>query len=497
MAEQPTNNIEEPSSLTATQAGKNWLRWIWQLIGPLVALASVFLLFAVADSLFADDTFRSWRNIRTLIVDNSIIAVAALGMTVIIIARGIDLSAGTALALCATTLAWGLHQDVAFLATHGSNFTRSSEAWRESQQNVQSAEKQLANAEKSLANAQRTNSPHLERYENERNQQVTAIEEAHELELVAREQVKSVLLAKQDTAARNLAAAESRKDAASDRGEMIYERRLRQSDLIKRKLENLEDPNFQMTDDPEWYQGVSNAFFSGILALGIGLLTGVLAGVINGVLISKLNLAPFIVTLGTMTIFVGIGNLISGNSPIRPTAEQRPEWMMSLLSMSESSLIFGLPWGVWMVALMAISMTLVLRFTVFGRYVFAIGSNEATARLCGVNVSLYKIIIYAIGGLFLGIAGVYLFATVETGNPMDGIGRELKIIAAVVIGGGSLNGGRGAIIGSLAGVGIMAVIDSGCDQLGLADQAERIILGAVIIGAVVIDQLRRRGSDEN
>ena len=137
-------------------------------------------------------------------------------------------------------------------------------------------------------------------------------------------------------------------------------------------------------------------------------------------------------------------------------------------------------------------LALVLRYTVFSRHVFAIGSNELTARLCGINVRFNKIAVYTLAGFFVGIAGLYQFSRLQAGNPTSGIGMELRIIAAVVIGGGSLSGGRGSVLGSLTGAMIIFVIGSGCTQLGLSNPIQDVILGVIVVTAVAIDQLRQR-----
>jgi ribose transport system permease protein len=129
---------------------------------------------------------------------------------------------------------------------------------------------------------------------------------------------------------------------------------------------------------------------------------------------------------------------------------------------------------------------------VFGRHVFAVGSNEATARLCGINVPLVRIAVYTLSGFFVGIAGLYQFSRLTVGDPTSGTGKELPIIAAVVIGGGSLNGGRGSVLGTLTGALIMQVISSGCTSLRLPNPIQEIIIGGIIIAAVTIDQLRQR-----
>lgn len=231
--------------------------------------------------------------------------------------------------------------------------------------------------------------------------------------------------------------------------------------------------------------------FSPAGAVCMCLATGLAAGIANGALISALRVVPFIVTLGTMMIFQGAGRWLAGDTPIRPPAD-------SFAPLADFQSPFPDPaWhvfspGVWVMMLLAFIVSMVLRYTVFGRYIFALGSNEATARLCGINVPLTRVTVYALGGLFAGIAGVYQFATLYQGNPMGGVGKELRIIAAVVVGGGSLSGGRGSVLGTLSGAAIMAVIDHGCTTLGIGDMYQDILIGAIIIAAVAVDQYRQR-----
>ena len=136
-------------------------------------------------------------------------------------------------------------------------------------------------------------------------------------------------------------------------------------------------------------------------------------------------------------------------------------------------------------------MSVVLRQTIFGRYVFAIGSNEATARLCGIRVQVHKVLIYSLAGLFFGLAGLMQLSRLTLGDPTVAIGLELDIIAAVVIGGASLNGGTGSILGSMIGALIMAVLRNGSNQMGWPNYMQEIIIGAVIILAVGLDRLRQ------
>ena len=319
-------------------------------LGPLLGLLVVVLLFALADAALQgpDSGFWTLRNFSTIAVQMSTIAVAALGMTMIIISGGIDLSAGTALALCATVLASFLEQG-----------------------------------------------------------------------------------------------------------------------------------------------------YSIQIALGACVATGCLAGLVNGGLVSLLRVVPFIITLGTMTAFLGIAKIIADETTVRPPLDEVPQWIPALVTSVPTPRWLAYPLlpnfasGVWLALILAVFLACLLHGTVFGRYVFALGSNESTARLCGINVPLVKTAVYALAGLFVGVAGMYQFARLSTGNPTSGIGMELKIIAAVVIGGGSLSGGRGSVVGTLTGAAIMIVIGTGCTILGVSNPYQDIIIGVIIVAAVAFDQLRQ------
>lgn len=320
----------------------------WSLVtgqfGPLFVLLLVFCFFAVTDyAQPGGGHFLTPRNLQTMLISSALIVVAALGMTMVIIAGGIDLSVGTAISLCATVMAWGLNH-----------------AW--------------------------------------------SIE----------------------------------------------------------------------------------------MALVACVITGCIVGAVNGMLISALKVAPFIVTLGTMTACLGIAKLVADETTVRPPLSAVPGWMDGLAMPAPNP-----PWllvapGVWLMLLLAFVVSLILRYTVFGRHVFALGSNEQTARLCGLNVPALKVAVYTLGGLFVGLAGIYQFAKLKVGNPTSGVGLELKVIAAVVIGGASLSGGRGTILGTLTGALLMQTIASGCTQLGLSNPVQDIILGVIIVAAVTVDQLRQR-----
>lgn len=330
-------------------------------LGPVFALLAIVLFFTIADQVLSEGYFASVRNLRVTANSAALIAVPALGMTIIIIAAGIDLSAGTSITLCGTVLALQLkHASVA-------------------------------------------------------------------------------------------------------------------------------------ADQP----GFGTVMAS---AIGMMLLTGCLCGLVNGALISATKVVPFIVTLGTMTIFLGVGQIMANESTVYAPNENIPLWLKHLCytgSQSDRFLIPGLavPSSVLICIAMAIATGVLIRYTVFGRNIFAIGSSEATARLCGINVPATLVAIYTLAGVYVAVGGLLYFADVKNGNPSDGTGKELEIIAAVVLGGGSLSGGRGSILGTIVGALIITVIRSGCAQLSIPTTYTHIIIGGIIIIAVIIDQLRH-GSPE-
>lgn len=229
------------------------------------------------------------------------------------------------------------------------------------------------------------------------------------------------------------------------------------------------------------------------LAVLLVLATGALVGAANGVLITRLRLVPFIVTLGTMLIYRGMAEWLADQKKVMVVGDHVPSWLTTLLDAPTARWQLVCT-GVWIVVILGILLAAVLRYTVFGRYVFAIGSNEPTARLCGVNVPKMKVAVYALGGTFMALAGVFDFNNLSgQGNPTSGEGLELDMIAAVVIGGGSLNGGRGSVLGSIVGALTMTTLRSGCVYAGLSNPVQKLLIGAIIITAVAVDQFLHRG----
>ena len=217
-------------------------------------------------------------------------------------------------------------------------------------------------------------------------------------------------------------------------------------------------------------------------------LAGGVLGLLNGAAIAGMRMMPFIVTLGMMGVARGAAKWMADNQAVN-----YPDSPLNrIMALEAPEELLPLPAGVWLAIALAVLMAVVMRQTVFGRYIFAIGSNEIAARLSGIRVRLHKVFIYSLAGLFFGIAGLMQLSRLTQGDPTVAIGLELDVIAAVVIGGASLSGGSGSILGSMIGALIMAVLRNGSNQSGWPTYMQEIIIGIVIILAVAVDRLRQR-----
>lgn len=220
-----------------------------------------------------------------------------------------------------------------------------------------------------------------------------------------------------------------------------------------------------------------------------GIVAGLICGLVNGALITRLKLVPFIITLGTLLVYRGLAKGLAHEQKI----DAPLSWINELLAALKPEQTWMLvPGGVWILVLLAILVALILKYTRFGLYTFSVGSNEQASRLCGVPIEKVKLLIYGISGLFAGFAGLMQFSRLTVGDPTVAAGLELDVIAAVVIGGGSLAGGEGSVLGTMLGALIMTVIRSGCTQMGLSNWVQEIVTGVIIVVAVVLDRMRHK-----
>ncbi|HTU45272.1 MAG TPA: ABC transporter permease [Bryobacteraceae bacterium] len=220
------------------------------------------------------------------------------------------------------------------------------------------------------------------------------------------------------------------------------------------------------------------------LAILIGIVTGLFCGFLNGLMITQLRINAFIVTLGTLEAFRGLALVVSKGLPVHEIPD-------SFSFLGDGNLL-GIPFSLWLLALCALLMHFVLEHTKLGRYAFAIGSNSAAAYYAGVPIKFHLTAVYAIAGMLAGLAGMIEASRLMTGQPTAGQGYELQAIAAVVIGGGSLQGGEGSVVGTLIGAFIIGLLSNGSDLLGVNPYWQQVIIGAVIIAAVAFDELRKR-----
>lgn len=226
------------------------------------------------------------------------------------------------------------------------------------------------------------------------------------------------------------------------------------------------------------------------LPLWLGLLgavaVGGLIGVVNGLNVAFLGIPPFIATLSMMLVCQGLALTISDSAPIYFTT------LPQFSGISTGELIPQVPNAVLVLTVLAVLAAITLKRTVFGRYTYAIGSNEEATALSGINTRKWKLRIYAFAGLFTGIAGIMISARLGSAQPATGMGYELQAIAAVVIGGTSLTGGKGSIVGTVIGALIISVINNGLRIMSIPQEWQNVILGVVIVAAVYADMVRKK-----
>jgi len=228
--------------------------------------------------------------------------------------------------------------------------------------------------------------------------------------------------------------------------------------------------------------------WSPLAAAGAVVMLGGLCGVVIGGLVTGLRLSPFIVTLGMWGGLRGAAKGLANETIVVAPVT----WLNDLLTSLPPDRTWALvPAGVWLTIALAAVVAVLLRFTILGRHIVAVGSNEQTARLCGVEVTQTKLAVYTLASCLAAVAGVLQYAYLTVGDPTTASGMELDIIAAVVIGGGSLAGGQGSVFGTLVGAVIMTVVANGCTKLDLPNWVQEIVTGLIIVSAVALDRFRQ------
>ena len=330
---------------------QRWLKSIFAVGRPLGAMLCVIGFFTLLDFALhgSEATFWSKQNLQSISVQNAFVAICSIGMLLVIISGGIDLSAGVALALSSTILAWGIREDVGFILSHG--------------ENVAGAVARLKTAENSLHDAKARKQP-------------DQLEQANAEVDVRRRRLIELLQMKRSQLESVVKLDESRHASIDEK----------LADVTK-AISELQNPNNSIDADPAWLRSLPNAASSTWLALTMGIGTGALCGLANGILIVVLRVVPFIATLGTMTIFLGLAMIVADETSVRPSAMQIPDWFSELSAVRPNPAWLLVSKGVWLALGLSALMACLLRYSVFGRHVFAIGSSEATARLCGIDVS--------------------------------------------------------------------------------------------------------------
>ena len=395
---------------------------------PFIGLVFVLAVFFILLLSFKDSEtamkFISLGNMRSMLTKTVIVGIGALGMTLVIISGGIDLSVGSMLALGSVCLA-------AFLVSSTTYYVKDTSA------------------------DTKYDLMHVIKSQKEKN--IDLLKDRLQLE----------------------------KDASLDD---IKEKLVINSRDIPSKFKYAEFKTPEGKEVSKWSIERNVSTTSVITSVFVAMGVCALCGFLNGAISVGFGIVPFIVTLGMMQIARGFAQIFAGSKTVSPPSN----FLNSYTNVEPASSWMVVSQGVWIMIILTIALTLVLKYTVFGRYVYAIGSNENTAKLCGIAVTKTRIIIYTLCGAFTGLAAVMQYAKSGSGLPNSGVAAELDIIAAVVIGGGSLNGGEGSAIGSLAGALVMSVLRSGCTFLQVPDPWQNVIIGSIIIIAVGIDKLKHR-----
>ena len=232
--------------------------------------------------------------------------------------------------------------------------------------------------------------------------------------------------------------------------------------------------------------GIAGAPYPMILALGVGILVGVGCGAIVGLIVSRFAVPAFVATLGMLSAARGMTLIYGGGRPV-PALTPEFRWI-------GTGNILGIPMPVVILAVVFLVSWWVLTRTRFGRYIYAVGGNPHAAKTSGINVSRIRFTVYAISGALSGLAGMMLSARTGSALPQAGIAYELDAIAAVVIGGTSLSGGVGRVTGTLIGALIIGVMNNGLDLMGIQSYYQQVLKGALIVGAVMLDQKRNQGA---
>jgi erythritol transport system permease protein len=223
----------------------------------------------------------------------------------------------------------------------------------------------------------------------------------------------------------------------------------------------------------------------------ITLLVGILIGAINGLLITKLNVAPFIATLGTLYVARGL-SLLSSDGRTFPNLAGREEFMTTGFGVLGSGRFLGLPLSIWLLIIVALAAAYIARSTPIGRHIFAVGGNERAARISGVRVNMVKMFVYMFSGFCAAIVGLIISSELMASHPATGESFELNAIAAAVLGGTSMSGGRGTIGGTIVGAFVIGILSDGLVMMGVSSFWQMVIKGLVIIIAVVVDQAQRK-----